>query len=190
MLQERTIERIGGTESIKVDVRLIAATNKSLEDEVKAGRFREDLFYRLNVIPITLPPLRERREDIPALAAFFLERYGRRLGRTVRFSKEALESIMSHDFPGNVRELENVIERTVTLATSDVISRDDLPTFVLRKENSGKLLSLSDVAAEAEKEHILNILGVTAWNKTRAAEMLGISRKTLWEKLKAYGIEA
>ncbi|MEK6697516.1 MAG: sigma-54 dependent transcriptional regulator [Nitrospirota bacterium] len=190
VLQERTIERIGGTESIKVDVRLIAATNKSLEDEVKAGRFREDLFYRLNVIPITLPPLRERREDIPALAAFFLERYGRRLGRTVRFSKEALESIMSHDFPGNVRELENVIERTVTLATSDVISRDDLPTFVLRKENSGKLLSLSDVAAEAEKEHILNILGVTAWNKTRAAEMLGISRKTLWEKLKAYGIEA
>jgi len=189
VLQERTIERIGGTESVKVDVRLIAATNKNLEDEVKAGRFREDLFYRLNVIPITLPPLRERREDIPALVVLFLERYGGRLGRTARFSKEALESIMSHDFPGNVRELENIIERTVTLSASDVINRDDLPPFVLRKENNGKMPSLSDVAAEAEKEHILKILGGTAWNKTRAAEMLGISRKTLWEKMNAYGIE-
>ena len=189
VLQEKTIERIGGTESIKVDVRLIAATNKDLEAEVKAGRFRADLFYRLNVIPITLPPLRERQEDIPALAAFFLERYSGRLGRTVRLSKEALESIMVHDFPGNVRELENVIERTVTLAASDVITRDDLPSFVLRKDNNGKIPLLSEVSAEAEKEHILKILGVNAWSKTKAAEMLGISRKTLWEKMNAYGIE-
>jgi len=105
VLQERAFERVGGTQTISVDVRLITATNKKLDEEVKAGRFREDLFYRLNVIPITLPPLRERSEDLPSLVAFFLERYGGRTGRSVRFSKEALEVLMAYDYPGNVREL-------------------------------------------------------------------------------------
>lgn len=188
VIQERQFERVGGTETINVDVRIIAATNKNLEEEVKRGNFREDLYWRLNVIPISLPPLRNRKEDIPYLIDFFLDKYRNKLSRKISFSKEAIDVLLAYDYPGNIRELENIVERCVTLSTSDIIKKDDLPSFIIKKQDN-KHLFLSDVAAEAEKEHIIRILKATKGNKTRAAEMLGISRKTLWEKMKAYGIE-
>ena len=188
VIQERQFERVGGTETLNVDVRIIAATNKNLEEEVKKGNFREDLYYRLNVIPITLPPLRNRKEDIPYLIDIFLDKYKNKLSRNIRFSKEAIDALLAYDYPGNIRELENIVERCVTLSTSDIIKKDDLPSFIVKKQDN-KHLFLSDVAAEAEKEHIIRILKATKGNKTRAAEMLGVSRKTLWEKMKAYGIE-
>lgn len=189
VIQERTFERVGGTETLNVDVRVIAATNKNLEREVREGRFREDLYYRLNVIPITLPPLRQRREDIPYLIDFFLNKYRDKTSKNVRFSKDAIDVLLKYDYPGNVRELENIVERCVTLSTSDIITKDDLPDFVFKKTDGIRMLSLSDVAAKAEEEYIIKVLKATKGNKTRAAEILGISRKTLWEKIKAYGIE-
>ena len=187
VLQEKTIERVGGTESIKVDVRLVTATNKNLEEKVKAGHFREDLYYRLNVIPVTIPPLRERKEDIPSLLEFFLDKFSTRLSKKVRFSSEAIDILLAYDYPGNVRELENIIERCVTLSTAEIINKKELP-IVDEPLKSGSL-SLSDVAAEAEKGHIIRVLQTTQGNKTKASEMLGISRKTLWEKMNAYGIK-
>ncbi|MCL5024510.1 MAG: sigma-54 dependent transcriptional regulator [Nitrospirae bacterium] len=189
VIQERQFERIGGTVTLNVDVRIIAATNKSLEEEVKAGRFREDLYYRLNVIPIILPPLRERREDIPGLIEFFMDRYRKKHAKNVRFSKDAVDLLFVYDYPGNVRELENIIERCATLSLSEVIDKDELPPLMANGRQSPKSLLLSDVAADAEKAHILRVLKTTHGNKTRTAEVLGISRKTLWEKINAYGIE-
>jgi len=188
VIQERQFERIGGTVTLNVDVRIIAATNKDLEAEVKAGRFREDLFYRLNVIPIILPPLRERREDIPELIAFFMDRNRRKLAMNVRFSKDAVEMLLAYDYPGNVRELENIIERCVTLSLSDVISKDELPSFIRPDTPGTRSLLLSGIAADAEKGHIIRVLQTTQGNKTKAAGLLGISRKTLWEKMNAYRI--
>jgi two-component system response regulator AtoC len=190
VIQEKTFERVGGTESLKIDVRLLTATNRNLEEEVKAGRFREDLFYRLNVIPLVIPPLRERREDIPGLVDFALDKCRNRTGRTVRFSKDAMSALMQYDFPGNVRELENIVERGATLAVSDMIGKDDLPSAVFDKSGSREPSSLAEVAAAAEKEHITRTLGLAGGNKTKAAEMLGINRKTLWEKMNAYGLNA
>ncbi len=189
VIQERTFERVGGTDTLNVDVRIIAATNKNLEEEVKVGRFREDLYYRLNVIPIILPPLRERKEDIPHLISFFLERYRNKLSRNIHFSKDALDLLLKYNYPGNIRELENIIERCVTLSITDVIEKDDLPSFIFKKIDDKRQISLSDIAAEAEREYIIRILKTTGGNKTKAAEMLRISRKTLWEKINTYGID-
>ncbi|MHB8880576.1 MAG: sigma-54-dependent transcriptional regulator [Thermodesulfovibrionales bacterium] len=189
VLQEKTVERVGGTGSIRVDVRLIAATNKHLEEEVKAGRFREDLFYRLNVIPVTIPPLRERREDIPALLEFFTDKLRARLSKKIRFSTEAGGILLAYSYPGNVRELENIIERCITLSASDVISTSELPSLMIGNPPESGSLSLSGVAADAEKGHIIRVLRTTQGNKTKAAELLGISRKTLWEKMNNYGVE-
>ena len=188
VIQERQFERVGGTSTIVTDVRLIAATNRNLEDEVKAGRFREDLYYRLHVIPITLPPLRERKEDIPLLIAFFLEKLRVTLSKNIKFSSAAIEQLLSHSFPGNIRELENIVERCATLASGDIIDTRDLPSSI-RPISPVPTLLLSDVAADAEKNHIANVLKSTSGNKTKAAEMLGISRKTLWEKMNTYGLE-
>jgi two-component system response regulator AtoC len=185
VLQDGTFERLGGTETLKVDVRVISATNRNLEDDIKSGRFREDLYYRLNVIPIHIPPLRERREDIPLLIEHFIGRSGKR----IRFSPEAINALMRYDFPGNVRELENIVERCIALSEGKVIERHDLPQHIL-KEGQPEVLTLSEVSAEAEKEHILRVLRTTNNNKTKAAEILGISRKTLWEKMKAHDIKA
>lgn len=188
VIQERTFERVGGTATLSVDVRIIAATNRDLEEEVKKGHFREDLYYRLNVIPITLPPLRERKEDIPYLIDFFLSR--NKLSRNISFSRDAMNVLVKYDYPGNIRELENVIERCVTLSTSDIIGKDDLPSFMFGKTGDSKRqLTLSDVSAEAEKEYVTRVLKSTKGNRTKAAELLGISRKTLWEKMNVYGIE-
>ena len=190
VIQERQFERIGGTATLTVDVRILAATNRNLEEDVRAGRFREDLYYRLNVIPLLLPPLRERREDIPGLIEFFMDKYRKKLSKNVRLSGETVEALLAYDYPGNVRELENAIERCVTLSGSNVIGKEELPdTVAIRQQAAGSLL-LSDVAADAEKNHILEVLKTTRGGKTSAAKILGISRKTLWEKMNAYGIKS
>ncbi|OGP80378.1 MAG: hypothetical protein A2Z13_06500 [Deltaproteobacteria bacterium RBG_16_64_85] len=188
VMQERQFERIGGTETLTVDVRVIAATNRNLEEEVKAGRFREDLYYRLNVIPIVLPPLRERKEDLPSLIEFFMDRYRKSFSKNVKLSKEAADMLLNYDYPGNVRELENTIERCVTLATTERIGKDDMPPAVMMGQQAPRNLLLSHVAADAERNHIISVLRATQGGKTKAAEILGISRKTLWEKINAYGI--
>lgn len=189
VIQERAFERVGGTETITTDVRIIAATNKNLEVEVKAGRFREDLFYRINVVPITLPPLTERKEDIPYLINFFLNKSGYKALRNIRFSKSSIDALLAYEYPGNVRELENIIERCVALSTSDIIEKVELPSFIFGKSDEKMQLTLSNVSAVAEKEYIIKTLKTTNGNKTKAAELLGISRKTLWEKIRTYGIE-
>jgi two-component system response regulator AtoC len=190
VIQERQFERIGGTATLTVDVRILAATNRDLEEDVRAGRFREDLYYRLNVIPLVLPPLRERREDIPGLIEFFMDKYRKKLSKNVRLSGETVEALLAYDYPGNVRELENAIERCVTLSGSDVIGKEELPDTVAIRQQAAGSRRLSDVAADAEKSHILGVLKTTSGGKTSAAKILGISRKTLWEKMNAYGIKS
>ncbi len=190
VIQEQSFERVGGTDTLHVDVRVLTATNRNIEEEVKAGRFREDLYYRLNVIPVVIPPLRDRREDIPALVDFALGKCRKRTAKTVRFSKDAMTALMQYNYPGNVRELENIVERSATLAASDVIEKEDLPSDMFRKSESNGSVTLAEVAAGAEKEHIIRILAATQGNKTKAAELLGISRKTLWEKMNSYDLKA
>ena len=188
VLQEKTFERLGGTDTISIDVRVLAATNKNLEEEVKKGSFREDLYYRLHVIPIFMPPLRDRKDDIPLLINFFLDKHASIYSKNIKFAKDALDVLLSYDYPGNVRELENIIERCITLATADTIHKDDLPSFLFKKSGENRQLTLSEVSAEAEKAHIIRALKSTKGSKSKAAELLGISRKTLWEKMNIYGI--
>jgi len=187
-IQEREIRRVGATRAMPVDVRIIAATNLNLAEETKAKRFREDLFYRLNVIEIRLPALRERREDIPLLVEAFLKKCAEANHKEVRgMAETALALLMDHAWPGNVRELENVIERAVTLARGEKILSDDLPPAIQGMRGDRRVL---DEAAdrilpldEVEKEYILRILEKTGGNKYQAAQMLGIDRKTLYRKL-------
>ncbi|QEK13342.1 sigma-54-dependent Fis family transcriptional regulator [Crassaminicella thermophila] len=192
-LQEKEIERVGGIEVIKVDVRVIAATNRDLKKMVKEGTFREDLYYRLNVIPIELPALRERKEDIPALIEYFMKKYCREMGREqIRISEDALESLLQYSWKGNIRELENVVERLVILSQGNVIYRDDLPkeirfqkeetaTFILPEEG----LNLEEV----EKNLIEQALKKTNYNQTKAAKLLGITRHTLLYRMDKYNIK-
>jgi len=190
-IQEREIRRVGATRSVPVDVRIIAATNLTLTEEVKAKRFREDLYYRLNVIEIRLPPLRERREDIPLLVETFLRRSAEASHKELRgMSESALALLVDYAWPGNVRELENVIERAVTLARGEKIVSEDLPPAIQGARGDRKVL---DEAAErilplqdVEKEYILRILEKTGGNKYQAAQTLGIDRKTLYRKLARY----
>jgi DNA-binding NtrC family response regulator len=185
-LQEREILRVGGTERIKVDVRIVAATNYDLERAVKDGRFREDLFYRLNVIPIVLPPLRDRRTDIPLLVDHFLAKHAG--GRPRGVSEEALKILMAYDWPGNVRELESVVERALLLGESDRILPEDLPAAVRARLTSGRGLDLdipdSGIDLEAvERALILRALEKADGNVSRAARLLGLSRRTLQYRL-------
>jgi DNA-binding NtrC family response regulator len=187
-IQEKEIRRVGATKPTSVDVRIIAATNLNLNEEVKAKRFREDLYYRLNVIELKLPPLRERREDIPLLVDAFLKKCGQARGKEMKgVSESALAMLMDYGWPGNVRELENVIERAVTLSLGEKISPDDLPPAVQGARGDRRVL---DEAAEKtlplheiEKEYIKKILEKTGGNKYQAAHALGIDRKTLYRKL-------
>ncbi len=187
-IQEREIRRVGATKPIAVDVRIIAATNLNLAEEVRAKRFREDLYYRLNVIEIRLPPLRERREDIPLLVDAFLKKCAEARGKQVQgVSEAALALLVDYAWPGNVRELENVIERAVTLSRGDKIVPEDLPSAIQGARGERRIL---DEAAERtlsleamEKEYILRILEKTGGNKYQAAHILGIDRKTLYRKL-------
>jgi len=191
VLQDGTFERLGGVETKKVDVRVIAATNRDLEKDVKDMVFREDLFYRVNVIRINMPPLREKKDDIPMLINHFSEKYSIEFGRNVVFSSDAVRSLLNYDFPGNVREIENIVERCIALSDSDIVSVEDLPQNITRdiQEDSPEI-SLSEVSNNAEKDHIIKTLIATNRNKTKAAEVLGISRKNLWEKMKAFEIES
>jgi len=187
-IQEREIRRVGANKPIPVDVRIIAATNLNLAEEVKAKRFRDDLYYRLNVIELKLPPLRDRREDIPLLVDAFLKKCGESRGKEVKgVSEAALAMLMDYGWPGNVRELENVIERAVTLSRGDKVSPDDLPPTVQGARGDRRVL---DEAAEKtlplheiEKEYIKKILDKMGGNKYQAAHVLGIDRKTLYRKL-------
>jgi len=184
VLEEKNITRVGGTEPVKVDTRLISATNKDLKTAVKEGKFREDLYYRLNVVTIELPALKERREDIPLLAQHFLSKFAVENQKKVSaFSPEAMDFIMNYHWPGNVRELENAIERAVILAKDNVITIAELPQEQLVPSLSS-LRNLRDV----EREHILSILAQTGGNYSEAARILGVTRMTLYNKAKAFGI--
>lgn len=186
-LDSGEFRRVGGNKPLKVDVRVIAATNKNLQDEVRRENFREDLFYRLNVINISAPPLRERKDDIPELAEHFIRKYSLRLGKEVKkLSSEAFRKLMSYDWPGNVRELENDIERAVILSESEEIGIGDLSVPWASEDARSPSGMLEDV----EKEHIMRVLRETGGNKSKASEVLGINRKTLHLKLKRYGIES
>ncbi|HYV85182.1 MAG TPA: sigma-54 dependent transcriptional regulator [Patescibacteria group bacterium] len=186
-LQERRFERVGGEETLHVDVRVIAATNKNLQEGMERGSFRNDLFYRLNVIPLHIPPLRERAEDIPILGTDFLERSARKAGKPARsFSEEALDILVHYAWPGNVRELENVIERSVVLAKGERIEVTDLPTSLREASGDGGDGRLS--LQEHERLYILKTLAECNWNKKLAASMLGINRSSLYSKLKKHDI--
>jgi two-component system, NtrC family, response regulator AtoC len=205
-LQESTFERVGGVKSISVNVRLIAATNKDLQKAIAEGQFRDDLFYRLNVVPVELPPLRNRKEDIPLLAANFLEKFNERLGRSVEtISVEAMNTLTSYSWPGNIRELENIIERTMLFSDSPEITVEDLPPEIVAQVHKpttrlspqptslqGGEASMKEIVRQAtmEIEHdlILQALEETGGNVTHAARKLKISRKSLQIKMKELGI--
>jgi two-component system response regulator HydG len=192
-LQERAFEPLGSSRTVTVDIRVIAATNKDLTGEVKAGRFREDLYYRLNVVPLTMPPLRERREDIPLLADHFLAVFKEKNKKPLKaISGKALDLLVRYDWPGNVRELENCIERAVILARDEVIVPADLPPQIHQQPqdsaDAALCLPYGISLNEMEKALILKTLDETGGNRTRSAEILGINRRTLQNKLKDYGI--
>jgi len=187
VLQERKFERVGGEQTIEIDVRIIAATNRDLNKEMMDGRFREDLYYRLNVIPIMVPPLREREDDIPLLAKHFLDMYGSSSKKVIRgFSEDVMEIFLNHKWPGNVRELQNVVEHAVILAKGEMITENDLPQnlrwAIPRAEEPPRSLK------ETEKRLILKVLKEVGGNKYRAAKKLGITRSTLYGKVRKHGI--
>ena len=199
VLQERVIERVGGTETIAVDFRLVAATNKNLQDEIAAGRFREDLFYRLNVVNIHLPPLRERREDIPILASHFLRKFALENNRQIQgFTAGAIDYLSAYEWPGNVRQLENVIERCVVLANRDVIDVDDLPAELRDEETQFKSavdllplkVNLSETLEKIEAALNRRALVHSGFVQVKTAELLDVSKSLLQYKLKKYKIPA
>ncbi|MBD3309033.1 PAS domain S-box protein, partial [candidate division KSB3 bacterium] len=193
VLQNKTFERVGGEKTLQADVRIIAATNKILEEELKTGRFRDDLYYRLNVIPIEVPPLRDRKEDIPYLVEHFLKKYSAISRKHVfKCSQGALDMLMQYDWFGNVRELENVIERAVVMASGPVITPAELPTKLqepsenlLRNRHSSHPSGLPSLY-DHERHLILKTLQATNWNKYQAAKLLGITRSTLYSKIAKY----
>jgi len=192
-LQEREILRVGGIEPIPVSFRLIAASNRSLEEEVQAGRFRQDLFYRLNVVVISVPPLRDRKEDIPLLARHFLERYAGEKGRPVsKIRMDAMVALTAYDWPGNVRELENCIERAVVLTEGAEITARDLPSGVTGvpqgMEDLSPELPLREARSQFERAYLERILRQTGGNVARAAERAGLNRQHMYQKLRQYGI--
>ncbi len=209
VIQEREFERVGGVKTIKVNVRIIAATNQNLEKAVEEGRFREDLYYRLNVIPLPLPSLRERKEDIPLLINHFVKKFTKKLKRTpLNFPPEVMHCLMQYDWPGNVRELENLIERLMILVSGDKVSISDLPekfhAFVNPETHYGTTstflydsveelpeegVTLNSIIENIEKKLILKALDKTGGNRSKAATLLGLNRTTLIEKMKKMGID-
>ncbi len=192
VLQEREFIRVGGTEAIRVDVRFLAATNRNMQEAIESGDFRQDLYYRLNVVTLNLPPLAERRDDIPLLAHFFLKKHSSRMGKKVEsISDEVMQLLSGYGFPGNIRELENIVERGVALAKGDVLEVAHLPDDLKRmrlkvfRREAGKIPSLD----AQEKAYIQWVLEEVDGNRSRAAAILGIDRVSLWRKLKRYGIE-
>jgi DNA-binding NtrC family response regulator len=187
-LQEKTFERVGGNETLKVDVRVIAATNRDLGAEIKRGTFREDLFYRLNVVTVELPPLRDRRGDVPALASFFLRRYAAENGKTIEtFADDALQTLLEYRWPGNVRELENVVERAVVLCEGSRIEKKHLPASVVPSEERGGPPPIPGTTiAELEKYAILKTLEACGGSTSKAATVLGVSPRKIQYKLHEY----
>ena len=190
VIQQREFERVGGESPIKVDVRIISATNKNLKEEIEKGNFREDLYYRLDVVSIQVPPLREKKDDIPLMVHKFIEEFAHENNKPVEgITNGALSALVSYRWPGNVRELRNVIESIVVLTKSNIINEQDLPEYILNKDEKSSLkLSAGISLPEAERELILFTLENSGGNKTRAAETLKIGRKTLHRKLAEYGI--
>ncbi len=195
ILQDRQLERLGGVQTIRVDVRVLAATHRDLEALVKEGKFREDLFYRLNVVPVRVPSLRERKDDIPLLAEHFLQRYRKEHGKpSIRMDAKAVEALRSYEWPGNVRELQNVVERLVVLNLSGLILEQDVRPCLAGRigdapaATSSGAPALGASVAEAEKAAIQAALKQTDGNRTHAAKALGVSRRTLHNKLREYGI--
>lgn len=192
VIQEGEFERLGGAETLKVDVRLLAATHKNLEEMIEAGTFRQDLYFRLSVVPVNLPPLRERATDIPELANYFLSRFAEKNRKDIKdFHPEALNLLMQYEWPGNIRELENTIERAVILCLAEQITPQDLPAHLLstevrelRESNSQDGFTLRDM----EREVIRSTLEKTGHNKSQAAKQLGVARQTLLNKIKEYGL--
>ncbi len=201
VIQDKEFKRVGGTEDIRVDVRIISATNKDLEEAVREKRFREDLFYRLNVIQIKLPPLRERKEDIPLLAHHFLKKYSEELGKSItRISPEALQFLMNYDFPGNVRELQNIIERAVALETGSELSLQNLSSYLENQlpakrspfeiELPEEGIDLEKVVADLEKMLLLKALDRAKGVKKKAAELLNINFRSMRYRLEKYGLNS
>jgi DNA-binding NtrC family response regulator len=191
VIQEREITKVGSSQVVKVDVRIVAANNMDLQKCIKEGTFREDLFYRLSVVPISLPPLRQRKDDIPLLANYFLKKYNKKRKKSVTaISDRAMKALFEYDWPGNVRELENAIERAVVLAEDEVVRSSDLLYYGLSVEQPSRVASgASQRLVDIEKEHITKTLKTFNGHKGKTAERLGIDRKTLRLKLKKYGIE-
>ncbi len=202
MIQERTVMPVGGLHEQAIDIRIVAATNRSLEKMVQAGHFRKDLYYRLNVVHIAMPPLRDRREDIPLLAGHFLRRFSRDLGRDLRaMAPETLEALMGYPFPGNVRELENIIERAVTFESSEILSPETLPPHVLRGHAPGKGplpaeiqlpgngIDLEEMLATIERAMLCEALKRTQGNQTEAAKLLQISFRSIRYKVRKYSLD-
>lgn len=195
VLQEEELTRVGGNKNIEVNVRVISATNKNLEDEIKAGNFREDLYYRLNVIPIYSPPLRDHKADIPLLVDHFINEFCRLNGfKPKELSDEALKLLMSYNYPGNVRELKNIIERIVIMTSGDTIDADDLPNYITQKQIIFRKhfvgnKTLSELRKEVEREYIVAKLEENEGNVTQTAKSLGIERTNLYKKMKYYDID-
>jgi two-component system, NtrC family, response regulator HydG len=185
VLQEKEIVRVGGSEQVKVDFRAVAATNKKLEGLVKEGSFRPDLYYRLNVFAIELPPLRSRREDIPLLVDHFLKKYAAQMNRPLpRISAGSMDVLLGYDWPGNVRELENAVERAMLIGRNGEVQPSDFPFQLNAQPSTGDLRTIDDV----ERRHIERVVGETNWNLSQAARILGIDRTTLYNKLRRYGL--
>jgi two-component system response regulator HydG len=186
-LQDGEVRPVGSNQAITVNARVVSATNQDLEALMRQGRFRDDVFYRLHVITITVPPLRERREDIPALVEHFLDRFSRQQERAPTLAPEALDRLVAHAWPGNVRELEHAIERLVILCAGDTITPADLPANVGAGGGADAAAPARGSLADTERAHILGMLERHHWNYSRTADALGIGRTTLWRKLKEYG---
>lgn len=188
-IEEKEFTRVGGTKPMRTDARIIAATNTDLAAAVKQGAFRQDLFYRLNVIPVGLPPLRDRKEDIPLLAEHFRERFNRRFGKKVKgFAPGVLESFSAYSWPGNVRELRNVVERLVAVEKGEVITESSLPQEIISDAAEAEDSSLKSARDDFEKQHIIKALEQTGWNQTQAAKLLGIHRNALLYKMEKHKI--
>jgi two-component system response regulator AtoC len=193
VLQDKAFERVGGVKTIKVDVRIIAATNKDLQSAMKAGTFRSDLFYRLHVVPIHIPPLRERKDDLITLTDYFLKKFTAKYRKQITsITPEVIASFIQYDWPGNIRELENVLERIILMSENDTLSLDQVPAEIRVTEPMNKTSTLKEkvdsLSHTTEKQLIIDALNKTNQNRTKAAELLSISRRTLQKKIKEYGL--
>jgi two-component system, NtrC family, response regulator HydG len=190
VLQERIVRRVGGRENISIDIRLVSASNQDLEEAVKRGEFRQDLFYRLNVVPVRLPDLKDRREDISLLVSHFLQKFAQQHGEPVRrFSSEAMRMLMTHLWPGNVRELENAIEHALTMGSDEILGAQDLPASITSPERDIVEEAVIDNVqlSEVERRYILRILEKMGGHQIKTAQALGIDRRTLYRRLRQYG---